>query len=86
MPTDEEIGRAVRTLQRAGINPMGYANSMQMNNEYAQLNALLNSGNGNQNSNDYASMMMMMNGGQNLSPEVLQTLMRQQMMSGYGSF
>lgn len=86
VPTDEEIGRAVRTLQRAGINPMGYANSMQMNNEYAQLNALLNSGNGNQNSNDYASMMMMMNGGQNLSPEVMQTLMRQQMMSGYGSF
>lgn len=82
-PTDEEIGRAVRTLQKAGINPMSYM-SAPINNEYAQLNALLNDGNS--YSNDYATMMMMNNGTGKISPELMQTIMRQQMMSGYGSF
>ncbi len=84
IPTDEEIGRAVRTLQKAGINPMSYMN-MPVNNEYAQLNALLNDGNTYSN-NDYATMMMMNNGNGKVSPELMQTLMRQQMMGGFGSF
>ena len=81
-PTDEEIGRAIRTLQKAGLNPLAY-NNMPVNNEYAQLNALLNSEN--DYSNSYYSPMMM-NGNNQLSPEVLQTIMRQQMMGGFGSF
>ena len=83
MPTDEEIGRAVRTLQKAGINPVSYMNA-PVNNEYAQLNALLNDGNNNGYSNDYATMMMMNNQTGKISPEVMQTLMRQQMMGGFG--
>ena len=80
IPTDEEIGKAIRTLQRAGINIAPQINS-PMNNEYAQINALLNNGNNNY-SNDYSTMMMMNNG--KVSPELMQTLMRQQMMGGYG--
>ena len=80
IPTDEEIGKAVRTLQRAGINPMGYVNA-PYNNEYAQLNALLNS---NGYSNDYSTLMMMNGANGKVSPELMQTLMRQQMMGGYG--
>ena len=83
VPTDEEIGHAVRTLQKAGINPMSYLN-MPVNNEYAQLNALLNDGNS--YSNDYSTMMMLNNGNGRISPEVMQTIMRQQMMGGFGSF
>ena len=83
VPTDEEIGRAVRTLQKAGINPMSYMN-MPVNNEYAQLNALLNEGNN--YSNDYYSTMMMNNNNGKVSPELMQTIMRQQMMGGFGSF
>ena len=82
MPTDEEIGRAVRTLQKIGINPVNYMNT-PVNNEYAQINALLNDGNTNY-SNDYATMMMMNNSNGKISPEVMQTLMRQQMMGGFG--
>lgn len=85
VPTDEEIGKAVRTLQKAGINPMAYMNPM-VNNEYAQLNALLNNGNNNYY-NDYSTMMM--NNGNNngqISPELMQVIMRQQMMGGFGSF
>ena len=82
-PTDEEIGHAVRTLQRAGINPAAFMNPM-VNNEYAQLNALLNNGNNN-NYNDYSSLMMNNSNGQ-ISPELMQTIMRQQMMGGFGSF
>ena len=81
IPTDEEIGRAVRTLQKAGLNPMSYMN-MPANNEYAQLNALLN-GDNNNYSNYYPYMMN--NNGQ-VSPEIMQTIMRQQMMGGFGSF
>ena len=83
VPTDEEVGRAVRTLQRAGINPMAYMNPMA-NNEYAQLNALLNNGNNNYY-NDYSTLMMN-NGNGQISPELMQTIMRQQMMGGFGSF
>lgn len=83
-PTDEEIGRAVRTLQRAGINPATYINP-RVNNEYAQLNALLNGSNNNNNYYDYSSLMMN-NGNGQISPELMQTIMRQQMMGGFGSF
>lgn len=82
-PTDEEIGHAIRTLQKAGLNPLAY-NNMPVNNEYAQLNALLNSGDDYTNSY-YSPMMMNGNSGQ-LSPEVMQTILRQQMMGGFGSF
>ena len=81
MPSDEEIGRAVRTLQRAGINPTPYIYP-SANNEYAQLNALLNDNNYN---NDYSTLMMNNTNGQ-ISPELMQIIMRQQMMGGYGSF
>lgn len=82
IPTDEEIGKAVRTLQKAGINPMGYMNT-PYNSEYAQLNSLLNTNNGNGYSNDYSTMMLMNSNGK-ISPELMQTIMRQQMMGGYG--
>ena len=81
MPTDEEIGKAVRILHQAGINPMSYMNNA--NNEYAQLNALLNDGNSNYSSNDYYTMMMM-NGANKMSPQLMQTFMQQQMMGGFG--
>ena len=46
-----------------------------------QLNALLNS---NGYSNDYSTLMMMNGANGKVSPELMQTLMRQQMMGGYG--
>lgn len=82
IPTDEEIGKAVRTLQRAGINPVNYMGKNPYNNEYAQLNAILNDGNQNY-PNDYSTMMMM-NGSKNISPQLMQTFMQQQMMGGFG--
>ena len=83
MPTDEEIGKAVRTLQKAGINPVNYMNMSTANNDYAQLNALLNNNNNNY-STDYSTLMMMNNSNGKVSPELMQTIMRQQMMGGYG--
>ena len=80
MPTDEEIGRAVRILHQAGINPIGYMNNA--NNEYAQLNAILNDRNTNYYQNDYSNMML--NGTNNMSPQLMQTLIQQQMMGGIG--
>ena len=85
MPTDEEIGKAVRTLQKAGINPMNYM--INQNNEYAQLNALMNDGYNdysNGYSNDYATMMMLNNQKGQVSPQLMQTLIQQQMMGGFG--
>ena len=84
MPTDEEIGRAVRTLQKAGINPMNYMGGN--NSEYVQLNSMLNDGTyGYPNDYDYSSMMMMMNGqNKKIPPQMMQTIMQQQMMGGFG--
>ena len=81
-PTDEEIGKAVRTLQKVGINPINYINGA--NNEYLQLNSMLNSSN-NEYSNDYVKMMMLNNqsNGQ-MSPQMMQIMMQQQMMGGFG--
>ncbi|MBQ7450844.1 hypothetical protein IJS77_05440 [bacterium] len=82
MPTDEEIGKAFRTLQRAGINPT--FNVSDINNEYAQYSSLLNDDN-NGYYNDYSTMMMM--NGQNkqqITPQMMQAIMQQQMMGGLG--
>lgn len=83
IPSDEEIGRAFKVLQRAGFNQMPYGN-MPMNNDYMQLNAFLNGNNS--NNNDYSTMMMFNNGNGQISPQVMQTIMQQQMMGGFGSF
>ena len=63
-PTDEEIANAVKTLAKAGINPLMFQNdaftraqnSLSQNPEYMQLQMLL--GNSNQNNgNDFMSML-----------------------------
>lgn len=95
LPSDAEIGAAVRTLAAAGINvlpsqtgvqPMPY----QANSEMAQLNMLF--ANNNQNGQNYNNNMMSImpylltqnqSGQQNVSPEILKTMMMTSLMDSF---
>ena len=71
-PTNDEIVSALRTLQRAGLNNVlgGYNSDLSM---------LYN------NSNDSTQMLNMLtgNGTSNLSPQVIQTLLTNQLTGGF---
>jgi len=82
-PTDKQIADAVRVLARAGLNPLGNFNPMTQNDEMMQLNMLLGF-NGNKNQ-DYMNLMpYMMSSPQNMSPELIQTMMMSQMIPDFG--
>ncbi len=70
-PSNDEIVAALRTLQRAGLgNVLG-------NNSYSDLSLLM--GNGNQNNNAILNLM----GNSNLSPQVIQAMLTNNMSLGF---
>ena len=85
MPTDDEIAQAVKTLAKAGINPINFNQVPYQSNDMAQLNMLL--GNNNNNNNNmmmnFLPMMMQNNQNQSISKEFIQTMMMSQMMPSY---
>ncbi len=81
MPTNDEIANAVKTLAKVGINPMSGMNQAMMTNpELMQMNMLLGNNNqyGNGMNNMLPYLLMGQNSGQNLSPELIQSMMMSQ--------
>lgn len=85
MPSNEEIANAVKTLAKLGINPMAQmGQGAYQNPEMMQMSMLL--GNNTQNSNGMNMLpFLMMNQGntQNMSPELIQTMMMNQLTPTY---
>lgn len=86
MPTNEEIANAVKTLAKLGINPMGamVQPAAYQNPEMMQMSMLL--GNNTQTNNGMNMLpFLMMNQGntQNMSPELIETMMMNQMAPTY---
>jgi tetratricopeptide (TPR) repeat protein len=94
-PTPEQVAEAYKVLSQAGINPYGNAGmNAAMNPELLQLSMLtggMGGGYGMNNSMNMLPMLMMMQqgGGNNINPQVLQTMMSNMlmpdMMNMYGS-
>lgn len=97
MPTNDEIAEAVKTLAKAGINPLAgmnganptaYANMFQQSPEMMQMNMLMGGNNNNSMGNNMMPMLMMaQQNGQKVSPELIQSMMMSNMASdfNYGS-
>lgn len=87
MPTNDEIANAVKTLAKAGFNPMTGMNNMNpKNTEMMQMSMLLGNNNENQNNgmNNMLPFLLMgqnQNGAQNMSPELIQSMMMSQMQT-----
>ena len=85
MPSNEEIANAVKTLAKLGINPMAQmGQGVYQTPEMMQMSMLL--GNNTQNSNGMNMLpFFMMNQGntQNMSPELIQTMMMNQLTPTY---
>ncbi len=94
MPTNDEIAEAVKTLARAGVNPMPTSNpytqaqqSLYQNPEYMQLQMLMGSNNNN-NGGDFMNMLpyfMAQNqsgtgANKNLSADAIKNMMMSSMM------
>ncbi len=90
MPTNDEIAEAVKVLARAGINPFSGMNTAAYggSSELAQMNMLMGNNNNNNNGNSMNNMLPMLmmgqNGQNNISPEMIQTMMMSNMTSDYG--
>ena len=81
MPSNDEIANAVKTLAKVGVNPMaGFNSGMMTNPDLMQMNMLLGNNNTNNGmSNMLPYLLMGQNNGQNLSPELIQSMMMSQM-------
>ncbi|MDD3236641.1 MAG: hypothetical protein PHV37_00910 [Candidatus Gastranaerophilales bacterium] len=91
-PSDKEIADAVRTLAKAGYNPlqqqMNPYQANQYNNEYANLASMF--GNGQNNGNNFMNMLpflMQQQGSQGadkkVTAEMMQTMMMSQMLPDF---
>ena len=80
MPTNEEIASAVKTLAKLGFNPMNSMNMLYQNPEMAQMSMLLGNNTQQNNGMDMLPYLMMgQNGTQKMSPDLIQTMMMNQM-------
>lgn len=96
-PTDEEIVKALRVLNQAGLNNLPqnqmnpYANLMPQNNQLNELNMLFGNNSNNNNNNAFLNMipyLMSQQGSNgenksNISPEAMQAIMLNSMMSNF---
>lgn len=94
VPTNDEIAAAVKTLAKAGLNPLAGMNGMgamngmnpamnQQSAEMMQMNMLLgNNNNNNGGMQNMIPMMMMNQEGKNISPELIQSMMMSNMAAG----
>ena len=74
VPTNDEIVAALRVLQRAGLSDV-------LNNNVNEMSLL--TGNNETNSNNAMLNMLMGNGNSSLSPQVIQSLLTNQMSVGF---
>lgn len=96
-PTNDEIAEAVKTLAKAGLNPLQQANAsfnpyanLNQNSDYAAMSMML--GNNQQSNNNGNNMMNMLpyimqqsqNGNKQMSAEMVQAMMTSQMMPDFG--
>ncbi len=86
MPSNEEIANAVKTLAKLGINPMGsmMPQAAYQNPEMMQMSMLLgNNTQQNNGMNMLPFLMMNQNNTKNMSPELIETMMMNQMTPTY---
>lgn len=79
MPTNDEIANAVKTLAKAGINPLANISQGYQNPQMMQMSMLLNDNNNNYNMNMLPMLLMNQNSNQQLPPDLIQTMMMTQM-------
>ena len=79
IPTNDEIANAVKTLAKLGINPLANVNNAYANPQMMQMSMLLNDNNNNNNMNMLPMLLMNQNNGQQLPPDLIQTMMMTQM-------
>lgn len=80
IPTNDEIANAVKTLAKIGINPLAGMNTTYSTPQMMQMSMLLGDNSSNNNTMNMLPMMLMnQNNGQTISPELMQTIMMNQM-------
>lgn len=79
MPSNDEIANAVKTLAKIGLNPMASMNSMYTNPQMMQMSMLLGDNTNNNQMNMLPMLLMNQNGTQQMSPDLIQTMMMTQM-------
>lgn len=95
-PTNDEIAEAVKTLAKAGLNPLAqnnptfnpYAN-LNQNSEYASLSMMFGNNQQNNNNNNFMNMLPFIiqqgqNGNQKMTADMVQAMMTSQMMPDFG--
>ena len=79
-PSNEEIANAVKTLAKVGINPLAGVNNAYTNPQMMQMSMLLGDNTYNNNNMNMLPMLLMnQSSNQQLSPELIQTMMMNQM-------
>jgi len=78
MPSNDEIANAVKTLAKLGINPLANANANMINPQMMQMSMLMND-NSQAGYNMLPMLLMNQNGNQQVSPDLIQTMMMTQM-------
>lgn len=79
VPTNDEIASAVKTLAKLGINPLAGMNNAYANSQMMQMSMLLGDNSSNNNTMNMLPMMLMNQNNGQLSPELIQTMMMNQM-------
>ena len=84
MPSNDEIANAVKTLAKLGINPLAGMTGAYTNPEMMQMNMLLGSNTNNEyGTNNSMNMLPLLwmnsQNGQQMPPELIQTMMMSQM-------
>ena len=87
VPSNDEIANAEKTLAKIGINPLAGINAGYQNPEMMQMNMLLGNNNMNNgmgmNNNMLPMLLMNKEAMQNMSPEVIQSMMMNQMAPAF---
>ena len=83
MPSNDEIANAVKTLAKLGINPLAGMGNNYTNPQMMEMSMLLgnNPYYGNNSANMLPMLWMNQNNNQQMSPELIQTMMMSQMPS-----
>lgn len=88
-PTNDEIVAALKTLNRAGLNPYTQTAAVAQNPEYAQLSAMMGGNNQSSNSNAMMNMLPYMlaqnkaGGANSYSPQMMQAMMMSSMLPDF---
>ncbi len=85
MPSDKEIADAVKTLAKAGFNPLNYTTTQGFSPQLAQLNYMVPNNNNANSGFEMLPYLMQHDGYKDgkVSPQLLQNMMMGQLMSSY---